>query len=544
MKRMLTSLLVLLGLTQAVLACTIIAAGKKATADGSIILSHTDCGPNSRIVVVPAATHRPGELAGVHWGIQDPTRRLGDLGEVLGTIPQVTRTFAYIHSAYSHLNEVQLGIAESTTAQRAELVAERGQGEGIMTIEQAQVFALQRCRKAREAVLLVGRLMEEYGFLPSSGDGSETLVIGDTEEAWVLEVFGVGPGWKRASGKPGAIWAAERIPDDGAVLVPNWSIIEEVHPEDPSRFLASQNYRQEAIDRGWYDPASGKPFVWRDAYAPLPNEVATSRLWLFATTFAPRADRWPDRRVSSADPWAGINQYFQTVEPYSIYPFSFKVEKKIAVADVMAFQRSTFTGTIYDLAGGPQWLVPDGKGGMVRSPLATPFPGRDLRRLLNLTNRRPVARHRGHYGMVLQLRGWLPDAIGGVYWVYLDNPTISPYVPLYSGSTATAPCYQTYHPDHYSDQSARWTIDFVDNLANTRYQEAIVDVNAVREPFEKELFDRQPGIEQQALALFHKNPAKAKKFLTDYCLGVQDRVPGLYIALREALLVKYTNNRE
>ena len=63
------------------------------------------------------------------------------------------------------------------------------------------------------------------------------------------------------------------------------------------------------------------------------------------------------------------------------------------------------------------------------SPLATPFPNSDLRALLKLSNRRPVARHRGHYGMVCQLRGWLPDAIGGVYWVYQDNPIISPYVP-------------------------------------------------------------------------------------------------------------------
>ncbi len=29
--------------------CTIIAAGKKATADGSVIISHTDTGPDSRI---------------------------------------------------------------------------------------------------------------------------------------------------------------------------------------------------------------------------------------------------------------------------------------------------------------------------------------------------------------------------------------------------------------------------------------------------------------------------------------------------------------
>jgi predicted Zn-dependent peptidase len=114
----------------------------------------------------------------VLWGIQDPTRALDDPGEILGHIPQVERTFTYFHSAYSHMNEHQLAIGESTTSQRPELVVERGQGDQIMTIEQAQIFALQRCRKAKDAVRLIGRLMEDHGFLPSSGDGSESLVIG------------------------------------------------------------------------------------------------------------------------------------------------------------------------------------------------------------------------------------------------------------------------------------------------------------------------------------------------------------------------------
>ena len=54
--------------------CTIIAAGKKATADGSVIISHTDTGPDSRIFYVPGKTFGPGEKAPVYWGIQDAGR--------------------------------------------------------------------------------------------------------------------------------------------------------------------------------------------------------------------------------------------------------------------------------------------------------------------------------------------------------------------------------------------------------------------------------------------------------------------------------------
>ena len=524
--------------------CTIIAAGKKATADGSVIISHTDAGPDSRIYYVPGKTFRQGDLAPVYWGIQDAGRSLEDDGEVLGSIPQVRKTYGYFHSAYSHMNEVQLGIAESTTAQRPELVCTREEGKQIMTIEQAMIFALQRYDNAREAVQFIGDLMIRYGFLPSSGDGSETLVIADTEESWVFEVFGVGNGWTPESGKPGAIWAAQRIPDEQATMVPNWSIIKEIDATDRERFMVSDNYRQEAIDRGWYDPASGKPFIWQEAYAPLPEEYATSRFWLFYTTFMPNLREWPNRKLDPANPFKGMQPYFQVVEPLSIYPFAAVPEKKISVQDVIAFQRSTFEGTIYDMTSYPEWLVPDGKGGYVKSPLATPFPGSEMRKLIKQTYRRPVARHRGHYGMVMQLRGELPDAIGGVYWVYLDNPYFSPYVPIYAGNLSVAETYNIYDHEKYDERSARWAIDFVDNLANLQFRDVAADVRAVRDPFEAGMFATQAKLEAEALAMYKKDPAAARKFLTGYSDGKMNRVTEMFLELRNQVITKYTNNRE
>ena len=524
--------------------CTIIAAGKKATADGSVLISHTDTGPDSRIYYVPGKTFRAGAQAPVYWGIQDAGLSLMDDGEVLGYIPQVRKTYGYFHSAYSHMNEVQLGIAESTTAQRPELVCTREGGKQIITIEQAMIFALQRCDKAREAVLLIGDLMIRYGFLPSSGDGSETLVIADTDEAWVLEVFGVGNGWDPGTGRPGAIWAAQRLPDDQATMVPNWSIIKEINAGDKSQFLVSDNYMKEAVDRGWYDPASGKPFIWQEAYSPLPEEYATSRFWLFYSTFMPGLKQWPDRKLDPFNPYKGMQPYFQVVEPLSIYPFAAVPEKKISVQDVIAFQRSTFEGTIYDMTSYPEWLVPDGKGGYEKSPLATPFPGSEMRKLIKQTYRRPVARHRGHYGMVMQLRDWLPDAIGGVYWVYLDNPYFSPYVPIYAGNLSVAETYNIYDPEKYDERSARWAIDFVDNLANLQFRDIAADVRAVRDPFENEIFAGQEKTEKEALEMYKKDPASARKFLTDYSDGKMNRVTEMFLELRNQIITRYTNNME
>jgi dipeptidase len=543
-KILLLSLVLSVFQTNNMLACTVIVAGKKATSDGSVMISHTDAGADSRIFRVPAQTFKPGDKAPVYWGIQDADRALNDDGKIIGYIPQVEKTFAYFQSAYSHLNEFQLGIAESTTSQREELVVTLETGKQIITIEQAMIFALQRFKNAREATKFIGDLMVKYGFLPSTGDGSETLVIADTEEAWVIEVFSVGPGWTPESKKPGAIWAAQRIGDDQAAMIPNWSIIKEIKAADKNNFMVSDNYMQEAIDRGWYNPESGKPFIWQEIYAPIPEEYATSRFWLFYHTFTPNLKKWPERMLDPANPYKGMQPYYQVVEPLSLYPFSASPEKKISVQDLIAFQRSTFEGTIYDMTSYPEWLIPDGKGNYVKSPLATPFPGSDMRKLIKQTYRRPVARHRGHYGMVCQLRGWLPDEIGGVYWVYLDNPYFSPYVPIYAGNRSVDETYSNYNPEKYDEKSARWAIDFVDNLANLKFQNISKDIQVVRDPFENEIFAKQALVEEEAQKLYKKSIPEAQQYLTTYSNGLMQEVTEMFNELRNSIITKYTNNRE
>jgi dipeptidase len=371
---------------------------------------------------------------------------------------------------------------------------------------------------------------------------SETLVVADTEEIWVIEIFSVGSDWDPESGEPGAIWVAQRIPDDHALVVANWSIIKEVDASDTENFIFSTNYKQYAIDKGWYNPLGSKPFIWQEVYAPMVREWATSRMWLFYSTYAPGYADWPRRSLEDGQ-MMGYNQYIQYVEPLSIYPTSVKPERKISVQDVMAFQRSTFEGTIYDMTEDYDWYVPDGKGGMRKSPLATPFPGKDMRELLDINNRRMVARPQGYYGMIAQLRGWLPDPIGGIYWVFLDNAYTSPYVPIYAGTQETADCYKNFDPTVYSNKSACWAIDFVDNLLYLKWQEAIKDVCNERDPYEKQLFYERDSIDNKALALYSTNPAKALDYLTQYSKGKMERVLEMYNHLHDTLIVKYSNSR-
>jgi dipeptidase len=522
--------------------CTDIVVGKDASVDGSVITSHTGASQNGGAVqVVPAQDHEPGSMAPVYWGMLEAPGPFASYGEVIGHIPQVKHTYRYFHSAYSHMNEHQLAIAETTMGQRKELDADREKGaRQIMTIEQAQAFALQRCKTAREAVGLIGSLMEEYGFLPSA-HGSEALAIADPNEAWVMEIFAVGPDWGPEHGELGAIWAAQRVPDDHVTVIPNWSVIKEIDLEDPDSFMASSNYMQVAIDNGWYDPDGNRPFVWQDAYSPpTTGEWAINRLWLFYSTVAPSFKEWPDRKLEK--PFDGYDAYHHPMEPLSFYPFSIKPEKKLSVQDVIAFQRSVFEGTIYDMTADTDWLVPDQEGNLVKSPLTTPFPTSHLRQLLDITWHRNVSK--GGYGMVAQLRSWLPDPIGGVYWLYLDNQYMSTYVPIHAGVREISPHFQTYDYRQYSEDSARWLIDFVDNLLYLRFQDAMEDVRAERDPLEASFFETQEEDEKKALELYRQSPEAAETFLTDLAGSRMDRVVELYRKLRIKLITTYTNNHE
>ncbi len=63
---------------------------------------------------------------------------------------------------------------------------------------------------------------------------------------------------------------------------------------------------------------------------------------------------------------------------------------KLGVEDVMRFQRSVFEGTIYDMSEDPGWYVIGENGKMVKSPLAAPFPRKEMQKQRNYTKRTPI----------------------------------------------------------------------------------------------------------------------------------------------------------
>ena len=137
--------------------CTSIMVGKKASADGSVMTSHTcDSKYRTWVTIEPAADHKPGTMHKVYKGtMHTETAKSMENLELAGEIPEAAHTYAYMNTAYPCMNEKQLAMGESTFSGPDTVVNKNA----MFLIEELQRIALQRCTPAREAILLIGDLV-------------------------------------------------------------------------------------------------------------------------------------------------------------------------------------------------------------------------------------------------------------------------------------------------------------------------------------------------------------------------------------------------
>jgi dipeptidase len=183
----------------------------------------------------------PGETP---WDMRNVTKK--------GEIPEAEETYAFLNTAYPCMNEKQLAIGETTISGRPELRNK----DGIFYIEELEKLALQRCRTAREAIALIGRLAEEYGY----GDYAECITIADPKEVWQLEISGSG------KGKPSAIWCAARIPDDHVGVSANMPRISTIDFNNADLFMYSINLKEIAKNLGYWDGREPLKFCGQQRY--------------------------------------------------------------------------------------------------------------------------------------------------------------------------------------------------------------------------------------------------------------------------------------
>lgn len=292
--------------------CTTIMVGRLASSDGSVMTSHSCDGTyRTWLEIYPHQKFEKGTMHPVYSGMLH-TEEAWDMTKVTtkGEIPEIAETYSFLNTAYPCLNEKQLAIGETTIYGREELRNENG----MFLIEELEKIALQRCKTGREAIGLIGRLAEEYGY----GDLAECITLADPKEVWQLEIAGSG------KGKPSAIWCAERIPDENIGICANIPRISIIDFKNPDCFMYSTDLQNVAKKLGYWD--GKEPFkFWKIINGKKPFSI---REYYVLSTLAPSLKLSIDAEE---------------------LPFSVKPEKKQSPRDIMKFFRETYEGTQWDM---------------------------------------------------------------------------------------------------------------------------------------------------------------------------------------------------
>ena len=510
MKKLLSAALAatLIGFSSAdALACTNMLVGKKASVNGSTMISynadsHTLYG---ELYYTPAADHAPGALRKViEWDTNKP----------LGEIPQPAHTYRVV----GNVNEWQVTIAESTWGGRHNLSDENG----IIDYGSLIYIALERSKTAREAIDVMTSLVSEYGYY-SSG---ETFSIGDPNEIWVMDLTGKG------TGNTGAVWVAQRIPDDCISAHANQARIHKF-PQAKKKLNKKMN-RYEVGDSCMFS-ADLIPFGRTLGYE------GTDADFDFSATFGDldySAFRGCDGRV-----WAFFNRYASGMERYfdfvdmvegaEVLPLYVKPDRLLSHRDIQDALGDHFEGTPWD-------MTKDVGGG----PFHSPYRWRPMHFEVDgvtYTHERAIGTQQTGFSFVAEMRGWLPREVGAKTWFAADDAATAIFMPIYNNILEAPLCLRVGNGDMltFSWTSAFWMTNWVANQCYSRYEDMKVDVDRVRNKIMDRWDAETDSIDAQAVALLKNSTSDVTAFLNEYTARESNGATEAYKELGIYLLVKY-----
>lgn len=334
---------------------------------------------------------------------------------------------------------------------------------------------LPKVKTAKEGVELLGSIVEKKG----SGEGFG-VSIADKNEAWYIEC---GSGHE---------WAAVRVPDDSCMVVANQIRIGEIDLSDSDNYLGNKDIVQFAKSKGLYDENQGA-FSFAKAFGTDTDDDMVynyPRVWWGEKLLKPSSDL----KYGQKD-----------------YPLFVKPDKKITPQDIMAVLRSHYDGTDYDTNGNKY----------------------------DALHPRPINVYTTMESHILQLRGNLPNPVGGVHWLALGVPEESVYVRFYSGITDTPADYKL-GTDKYDEKSAYWNYRSLGALTCTYYSKYAKDVITSIKDFEDKEAKEAGKTDNEAAQLYTKSPAKCAEYLTQYSNGLAKSAGDMARELKSNIITQLT----
>lgn len=500
MKRILLLFVALFALAAS--ACTNLLVGKKASKNGEAYLTYSadSYGMYGRLLHYPAGKHAPGTM-----------RRIvdGDTHKYLGEIPEAPVTYNVV----GNINEHQVAITETTFGGRHELAPKDPMG-GIDYVS-LMALGLQRAKTAREAIKVMTDLVARYGY---SSEG-ESFSIADPNEVWIMEMIGKG------DEKKGAVWVAVRIPDDCISAHANQSRIHQFDLKDKKNVMYAKDVIKFARQKGYFN-GKDADFSFSDAYSPADfgsQRFCDARAWSLFNHFVDGMDKY----VDFVD-----GKHIGTSE---VMPLYFKPKAPLELSDVMRAMRDHYEDTPFDITNNAGAGT---NGAPYRpSPLTWEYKGKKY------FNERPVSTHQASFVVVAQLRGNLPNAVGGVLWFANDEANTTPFVPIYCSLTKVPECFDdaTANDHTFSWKSAFWLCNWVSNMVYPRYEQLFPTVERRRESMEKYMTVALKSADASLLLTLKEHPERFAEEVNAYAQDWSNTLMTDWKDLGEYLVMKFND---
>ena len=492
-------------------ACTNLIVGKKASVDGSVICTY-NCdgfGFASSLSYSAPGRHAHGEMIAIRgWGPNSQVHY----------IPQAE----YTYSVAGLMNEKQVSIVETTWDGRKEL----RNPEGWLGYFTLMNLTLQRAASAREAIAIMHKLVQEYGY----NDTGESFAVCDKEEAWIMELIGKGPGRK------GAVWVARRVPDDCISAYANSSRIRQFpqakKADKKLGFCVTKDgetmYSADVIsfarEMGYFSGAD-KDFSFREAYGPLD---------------------WGAIRYCEARVWSFYRHHYDTAVMDSYLPFLngdlsqhddlplwIKPSSPVSYRDIQNDMRDHYEGTALDMTA-------DVSAGPWASPYRNQPVNFEATDGTKMFRERPIGCQQSGMTMVCRMRSWLPDAVGGISYFNLDDATMVAYVPVYCGINRIPDPFRRENNNirEFSFDSAFWMCNWVANMVYPRWSALIGDLREAQNELEDYYEAEQAAVDAKASEL---TAGELSDFLTATTIAYTDKMMKRWDKLAKLLIVKHND---
>ena len=373
------------------MSCTTVLVGRNASNDRSTMIARTDDGhfdTKKLVVVEPKAQKRHYKSVISHVEIDlpdDPMRYTAcpsvDPKEGIWAATGINAAGVGMTATETITSNPRVLAADPLVELKKAKSSREKEIPGGIGEEDIVVLVLPYIHSAREGVLRLAGLLEQYGTYESNG-----IAFNDENEVWWMETIG------------GHHWMAKRVPDDVCVIMPNQFGMDSFDLNDAfgkkKEHLCSADLREFIRDNDLDLNQDGK-FNPRDifgSHSDMDHIYNTPRAWFMGRHLTPLSHKWdgPDAEFGP--------------ESDNI-PWSLRPDRKIAVEDVKYLLSGNYQGTPYN----PYTSQDTGKRGMYRS----------------------IGINRTGVTSVCQIRPDMPDALKGIEWICFGSTTFDALLPLY-----------------------------------------------------------------------------------------------------------------